>query len=127
MFFDFLKPYPGFSSVVRRYFRRNYIVESVPFGGRNCTTKDGEFKRPLRCDVMVRCFRETVFSRVSVSFKQAVVVKPGFPVAVVVTVGSHGLHIEYGFVVFWHGAKIEAASELGDVKQVIDLFSCRFR
>ena len=53
---------------------------------------------------MVRCFHETVFSKVSVPFKQAVVVKPCFPVAVV--------YIEYGFVVFLYGAKVEGSLEM---------------
>ena len=52
---------------------------------------------------MIGRFGESVFSRVSVSFKQAVVVESGFPVTVVVTIGSHGLYIEDGLVVLWHG------------------------
>ena len=52
---------------------------------------------------MIGCFGESVFSRVSVSFKQAVAVEPGFPVMVVVTIGSHGLYIEDGLVMLWHG------------------------
>ena len=68
---------------------------------------------------MVCSFCETAFGRASVSFKHP-------SLAVVVRVGSHGLYIGYGFVMFWHGAKVEVALELGDVKQVIDLFFALF-
>jgi len=51
---------------------------------------------------MVGRFGESVLSRVSVPFKQAVM-KTGFPVTVVVTIRSHGLYIKDGLVVLWHG------------------------
>ena len=53
---------------------------------------------------MIGRFGESVFSRVSVPFKQAIVVEPSFSVTVVVTIRSHGLYIEDGLVVLWHGA-----------------------
>ena len=60
---------------------------------------------------MIHRFGEPVFSRIPVAFEQAVVMKPGFPVTVVVTVRS--------FVVFWHGASDEMLSKLEVVCEVI--------
>ena len=74
---------------------------------------------------MIRRFGEPVFSRVPVAFDQAVVIKPGFPVTVVLTVRSYGLYIEDGFVVFWHGASDEMLSKLEVVREVmVRLIGC---
>ena len=48
--------------------------------------------------------------------------KSGFLVTVVVTVRSHGLYIEDGFVVLWHGASDEMLSKLEVVLEVIVRF-----
>ena len=68
---------------------------------------------------MIRRSGEPVSSRVPVAFEQALVMKSGFPVTVVVTVRSHGSYIEDGFVVFWHGASDEMLSKLEVVLEVI--------
>ena len=57
-------------------------------------------RSPLSDDVMIRCVGDSVFGRVSVSFSQAVVMKAGFPVLVVVPVGSNSVDIKNRFVVF---------------------------
>ena len=64
---------------------------------------------------MIGRFGESVFSRVSVPFQQAVIVEPSFPVTVVVTIRSHGLYIEDGLVVLWHGASDAMLSVVLDV------------
>ena len=68
---------------------------------------------------MIGRFGESVFSRVSVPFKQAIVVEPSFPVTVVVTIRSHGLYIEDGLVVLWHGA---SDATLLKLSVVLDIF-----
>lgn len=125
MFFDLLKPYPGFFSVFSWYFRCNYIVVSIPFGSSDCTTKDGKLKGSFRGDVMVCCFHKTVLSRVSVPFKLAVIMKSGFPVAVMVTIGSYGLYIEdwIGFFLAW---REDGSGDQAWKCEVGDWFHCWF-
>ena len=68
---------------------------------------------------MVVRLGESVLSRVSVPFTQAVVVKTGFPVTVVVTIRSHGLYIEDGLVLLWHGESDSMLLKLSVVLDVI--------
>ena len=70
---------------------------------------------------MIGRFGESVFSRVSVPFKQAIVVELSFPVTVVVTIRSHGLYIEDGLVVLWHGASDAMLLKLSVVLDVLIL------
>lgn len=68
---------------------------------------------------MIGHFGESVLSGVSVPFKQAVVMKTGSPVTLVVTVRSHGLYIEDGLVVLWHGGSDARLLKLDVVLEVI--------